>query len=303
MKFREIPIYIDSERPRSFFPEKFSNDIYYSKINSFSRVEYESSFSIKFCISGQEQYFVDGERKIINSGEYLIVNEGMFVVNSDQGVSEALSLFLDPDIISDVLNNYNKSDKQLLENPDNRSEIINFFSDIFVGDKFGIKLKRVTNLIKKSALSSTEINPEIYYNLACWLIESQIKIRENIFSIDKVKLSTREELFRRINLAVNFLNRNKVDKFSLEKLSKASHLSKFHLSRTFKEVTGLTPFEFHNQIRLKYAAKLISKGDYTYSEVSEILNFSSPSAFSTTFKSYFGKSPSQYFSPKTAIIT
>ena len=60
-----------------------------------------------------------------------------------------------------------------------------------------------------------------------------------------------------------------------------------------KALTGQSPIDFIKSIRLNRALELLQSHKYTITEVSELCGYSSISYFSTVFKKYFGKSPTE----------
>lgn len=81
---------------------------------------------------------------------------------------------------------------------------------------------------------------------------------------------------------------------SAEALSQDMGLSRVHLYRKLKALTGQSVSEFIRGIRLKRAASLISQGYGNVSDVVYAVGFSNPSYFSKCFKETFGVTPSQY---------
>ncbi|MBQ3658050.1 MAG: response regulator [Bacteroidales bacterium] len=81
---------------------------------------------------------------------------------------------------------------------------------------------------------------------------------------------------------------------SVETLSEEVGLSRGHLQRKLKNLTGQNPNEFIRIIRLKQAAEILIEKDVTVSEVADMVGFSSQSYFSTAFTKQFNISPSQY---------
>ena len=84
------------------------------------------------------------------------------------------------------------------------------------------------------------------------------------------------------------------EKFSVEILGKELGLSRTHLYRKIKSLTGLSPNEYIRQVRLKKAAQLLKTGQLNISEVAYETGWQSPANFSTAFKSVFGISPKEY---------
>ncbi len=82
--------------------------------------------------------------------------------------------------------------------------------------------------------------------------------------------------------------------FSVENLGKELGLSRTHLYRKIKSLTGLSPNEYIRQVRLKKAAQLLRTGSLNISEVAYETGWQSPANFSTAFKSVFGISPKEY---------
>jgi len=84
------------------------------------------------------------------------------------------------------------------------------------------------------------------------------------------------------------------EKYGVEALGKELGLSRTHLFRKFKSLTGSAPNDFIRQIRLKKAAQLIKEGKYSISEIAYMVGFKTPANFSTSFKAFYGKSPKEY---------
>lgn len=66
------------------------------------------------------------------------------------------------------------------------------------------------------------------------------------------------------------------------------------LSALFKKTTSYTLIGFYNIRRLDYAKDLLMTTNLTLEKIAEKINFSTPYAFSKTFKKYFKISPQQY---------
>jgi signal transduction histidine kinase/ligand-binding sensor domain-containing protein/CheY-like chemotaxis protein/AraC-like DNA-binding protein len=84
------------------------------------------------------------------------------------------------------------------------------------------------------------------------------------------------------------------DEFSVEGLGSEVGMSRSHLFRKLKAITGKTPIEFIYFVRLQYGLDLLAEGKLNVSEVAYEIGFKNPSSFSKSFRRQFGKTPTEY---------
>ncbi|WP_085537421.1 hybrid sensor histidine kinase/response regulator transcription factor [Massilibacteroides vaginae] len=82
--------------------------------------------------------------------------------------------------------------------------------------------------------------------------------------------------------------------FNIEKASTELGLSRGHLSRKIKELTGITPVEFLRNFRLTKATILLKQQQLSISEITYQTGFSSPAYFTKCFRAVYGVTPSDY---------
>ncbi|MDE6860693.1 MAG: response regulator [Duncaniella sp.] len=98
-----------------------------------------------------------------------------------------------------------------------------------------------------------------------------------------------------VEKAVKFVVANiKRSDLSVEELSSHLGMSRVHLYKKLKSITGKTPIEFIRIIRLKRGAQMLRESQLNVSEVAYQLGFNSPKYFSKYFKEEFGILPSAY---------
>ncbi|MEQ9426600.1 MAG: AraC family transcriptional regulator [Cyclobacteriaceae bacterium] len=76
----------------------------------------------------------------------------------------------------------------------------------------------------------------------------------------------------------------------IDRIASVSHLSRFHFGRTFKELTGYSPYEYLLKVRLHNARELLKK-DRNITEVAFQSGFNSLENFSNAFKKEYNQSP------------
>lgn len=111
--------------------------------------------------------------------------------------------------------------------------------------------------------------------------------------VDDIKVkSPDEKLLERVMQAINH-NLNNAD-LNVDKIADEVGISRVHLHRKMKELTGQTPHDFIRNIRMKKAASLLASADMNVSEVMYACGFSNAASFSTVFKKMYGMSPREY---------
>jgi len=86
--------------------------------------------------------------------------------------------------------------------------------------------------------------------------------------------------------------------YGVEELSVEIGLSRVHVYRKIKHLTGLSVSEFIRNLKLKKAVTLLSESGKSVAEIAYETGFSSPSYFSKCFKDLFNQTPSEYLQNK-----
>ncbi len=82
--------------------------------------------------------------------------------------------------------------------------------------------------------------------------------------------------------------------FQVEDICQEIGLSRVQLYRKIKSLTEYTPTDYIKEVRLKKAAQLLKKPELSIAEVAYQVGFASPAYFSTSFKSKYQVSPSEF---------
>ncbi len=90
------------------------------------------------------------------------------------------------------------------------------------------------------------------------------------------------------------------NEYGVEQVSVEIGLSRVHVYRKIKHLTGLTVSEFIRNIKLKKAAVMLEESGKSIAEVAYETGFSSPSYFSKCFKDLFNISPTEYVQHNTS---
>ncbi len=94
-----------------------------------------------------------------------------------------------------------------------------------------------------------------------------------------------------ITRVMNRLKDNFTAPYRLDELTREAHMSRSALHQHFKTVTGMTPLQYHKQLRLQEARRLLQSQTLTAEAVSHVVGYESPSQFSREYRRLFGSSP------------
>ncbi|WP_169979375.1 MULTISPECIES: AraC family transcriptional regulator [unclassified Microbispora] len=104
-----------------------------------------------------------------------------------------------------------------------------------------------------------------------------------------------DEVIERAALRViENMHENLGEPITIDDMARVAMFSKFHFSRVFQRVTGLSPGRFLSAVRLREAKRLLASTVMSVTNISHQVGYSSVGTFSSRFTSSVGLSPSRY---------
>jgi len=141
-------------------------------------------------------------------------------------------------------------------------------------------MEKILKLLKQSLITKRNFASAIFiYLLFKWLY----KCKNNLIDIQKVKI---------VELTIEKMNKNLNKAIPIKELAKNAGMCEALFRKVFKKVTGYSPKQFYDNLRLAYGVELLKQG-FNVSEVSDKLGYSSPFHFSKIFCKKFGIPPSK----------
>ncbi len=134
------------------------------------------------------------------------------------------------------------------------------------------------------------------------LIERQTRLQLLLIALSKIKGEETDFSVRDSKIffnAVRILNRYVTATISVDELADSLHISLSHLKRIFAKFTGIGVHEYYLMLKINKAKGLLDSGE-SVTRVAMLLQFSSQSYFSTTFKRVAGISAKAYSMGKNA---
>ena len=102
----------------------------------------------------------------------------------------------------------------------------------------------------------------------------------------------------RLEKMLNYLNMHFTEVISLQDLADQVHLSREVCCRLFKKMTGKTITGYLEEYRANKSFALVQSGQYSMTQITEMVGFSNPSRFASAFRKQFGCNPGEYHSVK-----
>ena len=134
--------------------------------------------------------------------------------------------------------------------------------------------------------------------LQCYFTEFLIHLIRNGNMFSESVISNKETRDIASNslteLICEFLQSNIYSSLTLKDVCMHFMSGKTRICKIFYESTGKSPIEYYTELKMKEAKKLIREKNYSISQISDMLGYSSIHIFSRAFKKAVGKSPTAY---------
>lgn len=151
-------------------------------------------------------------------------------------------------------------------------------------------------LLLKSAVNEIGQNYLFAEDMAaCRLKELIIRIiRRNSDSMGEIARFNLNSENRIIRQACRFVEDNMSRQITVAEMAEHVSVSPSYLAVLFRKYKKITPIAYVTSTKLKRGKELIREGEYSITQISDLLGYSSVHYFSRLFKKKFGISPSTY---------
>ncbi|MDR1704282.1 MAG: AraC family transcriptional regulator [Clostridiales bacterium] len=176
----------------------------------------------------------------------------------------------------------------------------------------GDPLRQAKNIFIVSATITTRaaieggLSPEIAMSLSDLFIRQMEQMSDGkkvlAFQNDMImdftrrveELNLKKKYSKTVTECCQYIQENVYNNIRVAELAAHVHLSVNYLSARFKEETGESISAYSQKVKAAEAKNLLKYTDMTLLEISEQLNYSSQSFFTTMFKQETGQTPKQY---------
>ncbi len=269
-------------------------------INEISRRHHWSGvgcLSIKSFRGGEAVYDVGRGRYRIGSSSYLILNQSQpyeITVESEKAV-ESFCLFFEDGIAEEVLYSLRAPAAKLLDNPRTpQPAAVSFFERTYPHDDIlSPALFRFKAGLQNHSDDEFWINQQLH-GIIRRMLEVHRGVCREVESLPAMRASTREELYRRLHRAREYIAASFDQPITIDEMAKVACLSTNHFLRTFHQAFRQTPHQFLTAQRLERAQRLLLHTDLPVTDVCLSVGFESLGSFSSLFRRKLGASPDKF---------
>ena len=275
------------------------NKIYSEVTTNASYANECGEFSIRMVVDGHEQYKLGNKKLKIFPGNFLVINEGTIFgreIYSDIPVN-TISISYSSQFLKSFHNSVASSETALLDDP--------FFTPpnsapAFLETLYPLKgdmrfnLLHLQNLINGDSQEDMLINQYLLHSLINFY---RIYNKEIVIKCEELKASsykTRTELFRRLNIAKDYMLSNYNQPVTLNDICANAFLSQTHFCRSFKQTFHCSPYQYLIQVRLQRARHMLKNTRYEVNEIVSMIGIDNVSSFIRFFKGRYGITPGAY---------
>lgn len=249
---------------------------------------FHNQYEIFYLIEGERRFFFDNRAYLVKGGTLILVDENvihMTMANSDQEFGhDRIILYVDRDKMKEydqMFSNLNLV-KFLHQNygvfPLNKKQQQDFI-DLY--------LKLQNEFDHKNRNYKAMIDMEIITYFIQFMRENHTPALQDKDQVISSKYKT-------IYAVADYISENYDKHLTLDALANQFFISKYYLSRTFKEITSYGINEYINIHRIQRAKRLLEETDMSISDISIALGYESMTYFEKIFKTYMTLSPLKY---------
>ena len=111
---------------------------------------------------------------------------------------------------------------------------------------------------------------------------------------DKQYGGNRPALPYRLGQVFSYIETHLTENITIDELKSVAGMSESTLFRSFKKITGLSPLQYHQQLRVDRACWYLRNSPFSMMEISDLLGYNDSNYFTRQFGKVKGVSPSNY---------
>ncbi len=244
--------------------------------------------SLKMVVRGSETFIIGRQRVRISSGEALLMTPSVEYASEITQTTESFSVFFPPRFCLQLGAAVRWPTDGGLERYPNEVLLPVTPQPIAADSALRIILRVAREHLEHGLHERAE---ELLQEAALRLRLTASELQQAEERLALMRPIQRRELLRRLHRARAHLHDNLDHQVDLDRLAEVSHVSRFHLLRSFRKAFGQTPAQYQAELRLQRAASLLEQNQQSIADVAQAVGYRSHSAFSRAWKRRFGSTP------------
>ncbi|HCW53553.1 MAG TPA: hypothetical protein DG753_07430 [Clostridium sp.] len=240
-------------------------------------------YELYYQIVGERYIFLKDKFYYIRPGDFILIakNEIHKTVTANQNMYRRMLINFKDSFLNDIINSIDFDFSTLFTQ--------NHIFKINIGDENYIKV-----LLFKM-LNEYENKPYGYESLLKLQLSEILTYLVTCQKYDYSKgLKFPNAQYNKISNISEYINKNYNQKLTLGSLAQKYNMSNYYLSRTFKDVLGITLIEYINFTRISASKNFIKNTDLSITEIAFKVGFESSTYFTKVFKSITNITPLKY---------
>ena len=251
------------------------------------------TLSIKMFRYGRAFYQAGGGTFAVEDDRYLILNDQQHYSITVESLTpvESFCIFFPSGFAEAVNYSLSSAEQHLLDNPTAPITPLNFVDRTYPHDDFLTPAVRRLQSAQADVTSGW-VDEQLHFIMR-QMLNVHYQVNQQIERLPAVRAATREELYRRLYHAHDYMLACYDSPIRLANMAAVANLSTNHFLRAFKQLFGQTPHQFLTAYRLQQAAKMLNT-ERSVTDICFAVGFESPGSFSTLFRRTYGLSPEHY---------
>lgn len=255
---------------------------------------FHQEYEIYLLLGGRRQIFFDNRAYIAEAGSLILVDSGQIhmshsVSNDPYKEYERIILYID----QDKIRQYDTMFPDLKMGEFMRNHYGIYALSVEMQRRMMYMFRTIMReLDEQLPRSQTAINLEILSTfINFWRDSTPVSYLQDKDSAAK---DGREGKYATVYAVSDYVSAHFCENLALDELADRFFISKYYLSRSFREVTGFGIREYVNILRVQKAQSMLLETSLTISEIAEALGFDSITYFERIFKRHLSVSPVQF---------
>lgn len=278
----------------TFIPRQFMIEQYYEYHHYIDDIppnvdfHQHSFYEVFIFLSGNANYIIEGKTYKLRPGDILLTsNEDIHCPEIYQGKPyERFVIWLSSDFFEYIKDFCDDLSTCFADASSKDYRLIRPSEHAFT------KMKQCINQLDSLRIDFNIGNKALIY---AKMIELLVHISRTYYDTIDTTISISEDISEdnQINQVITYINEHLSEELSLDLIADTFYLSKFYLSKKFKQYTGLSIYQYILKKRLIFARNMISN-EIPVTEAYKLSGFGDYSNFLKAFKREFSCTPTNY---------